>query len=111
MLYFLPFSNNELNLLVQQQLEKWADKAHKRHGITLTWDNVVLDLIAEEYDVHYGARSLQHAVDQLVVNRLAHEHEQGTLQPGGSAHLSVRGDHIDVIASPPTGTRRWSLLS
>jgi hypothetical protein len=30
------------------------------------------DLLAKEYDVHYGARSLQHAVDQQVVNRLAH---------------------------------------
>eukprot|EP00041_Stephanoeca_diplocostata_P020022 m.439295 g.439295 ORF g.439295 m.439295 type:complete len:653 (+) comp21449_c0_seq2:110-2068(+) len=89
MLYFLPFSDSELDALVTQQLQKWAEKAKARHDIELTWDKSVLPFLAQEYDVHYGARSLQHAVDQLVVNRLAHAHEQGTLLPHGTVHLSL----------------------
>ena len=42
-----------------------------------------MSLIAQEYDIHYGARSLQHAVDQLVINRLAAAHEQ--VRPNVSA--------------------------
>lgn len=48
----------------------------QRHSIDLTWDESVVQRVAHEYDIHYGARSLQHAVDQLVINRLAHAHEQ-----------------------------------
>lgn len=30
----------------------------------------------EEYDIHFGARSLQHAVDKLIINPIAAAHEK-----------------------------------
>ena len=91
-LYFLPFSDAELVQLVQIQLAKWAARAKERHKIELTWDPAVLAALSRDYDVHFGARSLQHAVDKRVVNRLARAHEDGELTEGGTAHLELGPD-------------------
>ncbi len=62
MVYFLPFSKSELIKLVTKELEFWAKKAMERHEIKLSWDRQVLDVLADGYDVHYGARSIKHEV-------------------------------------------------
>lgn len=89
-LYFVPFSQSELLQLAKMEMDKWASKATQRHKITLTWDEQVLAAIAEKYDIHYGARSLQHAVDQDIINRLAAAHEQDLLSPGCKVHIYVQ---------------------
>ncbi|CAD5115402.1 DgyrCDS4380 [Dimorphilus gyrociliatus] len=61
--YFLPFSRSELIKLVTKELEFWAKKAKERHNITLLWDRQVLDILADGYDVNYGARSIKHEVN------------------------------------------------
>ncbi len=37
-------------------------QAKKKHDIDLKWDRQVLDVLADGYDVHYGARSIKHEV-------------------------------------------------
>ena len=37
-------------------------QAEKRHSIQLLWDREVLDILADGYNVKYGARSIQHEV-------------------------------------------------
>ena len=37
-------------------------QALSRHDIHMTWDREVLDVLADGYDVHYGARSIKHEV-------------------------------------------------
>lgn len=37
-------------------------QANEKHGIDLTWDRQVIDILADGYDVHYGARSIKHEV-------------------------------------------------
>ena len=37
-------------------------QALKRHDMKLSWDRDVLDVLADGYDVHYGARSIKHEV-------------------------------------------------
>jgi len=108
MLYFLPFSPAELRQLVAIQLQRWASKAKARHDIELTWSDAVLGEIAKEYDVHYGARSLQHAVDQQIVNRLAHGHEQGTVTKGGSVHITLDGkNNVKLECKAGKTTSSW----
>lgn len=77
--YFLPFTQSELIKLVAKELEAWADRAKKRHKIELKWNREVLSLLAEGYDIHYGARSIKYEVERRVVNQLAAAHEQGQL--------------------------------
>lgn len=37
-------------------------QAKDRHEMELTWDVEVLEVLADGYDVHYGARSIKHEV-------------------------------------------------
>lgn len=89
MVYFLPFSRSELNQLVERELHFWKTKAWARHGIELTWSPEVLDILADGYNIRYGARSLKHEVDRRVVNQLAASFEQQLIKKGSRVHLRV----------------------
>ncbi|XP_015428991.1 PREDICTED: caseinolytic peptidase B protein homolog [Dufourea novaeangliae] len=112
--YFLPFSRSELMKLVAKELEAWAVRAKERHMIDLKWDREVLSILADGYDVHYGARSIKYEVERCVINQLAAAYERGQLQKGccvmlkakwhesgGSIVLSVRSkgvkDFVDIV--------------
>ncbi|XP_030634630.1 caseinolytic peptidase B protein homolog [Chanos chanos] len=102
--YFLPFCHSELIQLVSKELNFWAKKAKQRHNITLLWDRPVLDLLAEGYNLHYGARSIKHEVERRVVNQLAAAYEQELLPKGCTLRLSVNGGMEDEReeGSPPS---------
>ncbi len=38
----------------------YLSQAKEKHSIELDWDRQVLDVLADGYDVHYGARSIKH---------------------------------------------------
>ena len=77
--YFLPFSRSELNHLVERELLLWSRRARDKHNIELTWDKSVLSLLSEGYNVYYGARSIKHEVERMVVSQLALAHETDQL--------------------------------
>ncbi|KAG7301549.1 hypothetical protein JYU34_014515 [Plutella xylostella] len=104
MVYFLPFSRAELLELVQLELGRWAERARARHGIDLAWEGGVLGALADGYDVHYGARSIQHEVERRVVNRLAAAAERGELPRGAGVRLEARGGRLALaVRRPPDG--------
>ncbi|RLU24499.1 hypothetical protein DMN91_002588 [Ooceraea biroi] len=78
-IYFLPFSRTELIQLVARELDLWAKRAREKHKIDLKWDREVMSVLADGYDVHYGARSIKYEVERRVVNQLAAAHEWGLL--------------------------------
>ena len=39
----------------------------------------VLNVLADGYDIKYGARSIKHEVERRVINQVAAAHEQGVL--------------------------------
>lgn len=57
-------------------------QALEKHKIKLVWDHSVLAILADGYDVHYGARSIKYEVERRVVNQLAAAHEQGIIGNG-----------------------------
>ncbi|KAL8191378.1 UNVERIFIED_CONTAM: hypothetical protein K2H54_073253 [Gekko kuhli] len=87
--YFLPFCHSELLQLVNKELSFWAKRAKARHNITLLWDPEVMDVLAEGYNLHYGARSIKHEVERRVVNQLAAAYEQDLLPPGCTLRIVV----------------------
>ncbi|KAM9319730.1 mitochondrial disaggregase [Gastrophryne carolinensis] len=87
--YFLPFCRSELYQLVLKELNMWAKKAKQRHDITLLWDREVMDVLADGYNVHYGARSIKHEVERRVVNQLAAAYEQDLLPRGCTLKIAV----------------------
>ena len=78
--YFLPFSRQELIVLVEKEMEFWAKKAKAKHNVDLVWDKEVCNLLADGYNVHYGARSIKHEVERRVVAQLALAHETDQLE-------------------------------
>ena len=79
----------------------WAKHAKQRHNIELTWKvPEVQSLLAQGYDIHYGARSIKYEVDRRVVTLLALSHEQGLLQPNCNVAVSV--NHHD--------SKNWPIL-
>lgn len=47
--YFLPFSRQELLTLVNMELKHWAEKANTRHAVELRWEGGVLGALADGY--------------------------------------------------------------
>ncbi|CAG0898030.1 unnamed protein product [Darwinula stevensoni] len=89
MVYFLPFSRKELLALVDKELQFWARKAVSKHGIEIKWDRNVLNVLANGYNIHYGARSIKHEVERRVVNQIAAAHEKLHIIPGCSILITV----------------------
>ena len=54
--HYLIINNYYLITVINNQ------QAKARHNITLTWDSEVEDVLADGYNVKYGARSIHHEV-------------------------------------------------
>ena len=54
--YFFPFSQQQLMDLVEKEMRYWATKAKDKDNITVKWEREVLGVLADAYDVKYGAR-------------------------------------------------------
>ncbi|RCH95406.1 hypothetical protein CU098_009650 [Rhizopus stolonifer] len=88
-LFFLPFSVDELREITSRELSRWAEKSRKRHGITMTWETDVVDALADGYNIRYGARSIKYEVERKVVNLIAKAHENDDVLDGGRVHITV----------------------
>ncbi|XP_029165260.1 caseinolytic peptidase B protein homolog [Nylanderia fulva] len=104
--YFLPFSRAELVKLVTRELEAWATRAKERHTIELKWEREILSILADGYDVHYGARSIKYEVERRVVNQLAAAHERGQLGKGCSVLLKAKWHENENSASITLSVRQ-----
>jgi len=87
--YFLPFSRNELIKLVEREMQFWSDKAKQKHNVEIIWDRQVLHFLSDGYNVYYGARSIKHEVERRIVTQLALAHETGKLTKGASVKILV----------------------
>ncbi|NXD74505.1 CLPB protein, partial [Eolophus roseicapillus] len=113
--YFLPFCHSELIQLVNKELNFWAKKAKARHNITLLWDREVMDVLADGYNLHYGARSIKHEVERRVVNQLAAAYEQDLLPRGCTLRIAVEDSDKQLLktkesSSPGAGTGKVPTL-
>lgn len=88
-LFFLPFSEEELREITSRELSRWAEKARARHGITMTWDPEVVDVLSDGYNIRYGARSIKYEVERKVVNLIAKANENDDVLDGGRVHIVV----------------------
>ncbi|KAK7098087.1 mitochondrial disaggregase-like isoform X2 [Littorina saxatilis] len=95
--YFLPFSRAELSKLVSKELNFWAQRAETKHKIKLLWDHRVVDVLADGYDVHYGARSIKYEVERRVVTQLAMAHERQLIKGGNVIRVTVTNPDDDLF--------------
>ena len=98
-IYFLPFDELEIKELTVRQLKAWSERADLRHGISMSWTSSIVTVLADAYDVSYGARSIQHEVDRRIVNKLAEAFETGMLKKGDHVHFEVGSElAMDEVA-------------
>ncbi|KAI0982209.1 hypothetical protein GJ496_002426 [Pomphorhynchus laevis] len=95
--YFLPFSENEIRQLVIREMEFWSSMATSKHNIKIDWDESVIDIICAAYDVTYGARSLKHEVDRKIISLVAKAHEQGLVGSGSNIRIGTDADKKDIV--------------
>eukprot|EP00668_Euglena_longa_P004571 GGOE01005338.1.p1 GENE.GGOE01005338.1~~GGOE01005338.1.p1 ORF type:complete len:496 (-),score=115.49 GGOE01005338.1:424-1911(-) len=97
-LFFLPFTEEQLRALARGELQKWKTTAYDRHKIVLEWDRDVEGLLCKAYNVRFGVRSIQHEVERKVVNRLAQAHERDYISTGTHVKLAVSPSDPSDIA-------------
>eukprot|EP00158_Paraphelidium_tribonemae_P006843 Partr_v1_DN27995_c2_g1_i2_m11291 putative ClpB caseinolytic peptidase B homolog (E. coli) len=88
-LFFLPFTQSELELIVEKELMKWKQRALSKHEIEMTWDKSAVNALSHGYNIHYGARSIKYEVEKRVVNQIAKAHEMDDLAAGSTIHFSA----------------------
>eukprot|EP00160_Parvularia_atlantis_P020203 Unigene8260_Nuclearia_a/m.25364 Unigene8260_Nuclearia_a/g.25364 ORF Unigene8260_Nuclearia_a/g.25364 Unigene8260_Nuclearia_a/m.25364 type:complete len:498 (-) Unigene8260_Nuclearia_a:68-1561(-) len=100
-LFFLPFDQAEKIAIARRELQLWQKQASDRHGITLTWDDAVLDNIIRGYNMRYGARWIKHEVEKRIINQVARAHELDQVTAGGKVHVGVDDQGKIVIKCTP----------
>lgn len=97
-LFFLPFTDEQLRALACSELTKWKKTAFERHSIKLEWDKEVEDVLTKAYNLRFGVRSIQHEVERKVVSRLAQAHERDHITKGTHVKLAVnKNDPTDIV--------------
>jgi len=97
-LFFLPFTTEQLRALARKELLRWKSTAYKRHKIQLDWDKDVEDVLIKAYNLRFGVRSIQHEVERKVVSKLAQAHERDHIQQGTQVKLAVSpNDPTDIV--------------
>ena len=69
--YFLPFSDSELHQLVEHELNIWKNISKEKHDMHLSWEDSIIAVLADGYDLSYGARSVKYETERKVVTTLA----------------------------------------
>lgn len=72
-------------------------QAQEKHKITLRWDKSVQAVLADGYDVNYGARSIKYEVERRVVNQLAAANEEGTIGKGSIVEITASVDNKQAV--------------
>ena len=88
-LWLCLLSYRTRKLLIEKELTELSLREQKRHGVKVTWDNVVLEFLSEGFNTKFGARSLQNVVQKKVLPVL---YQLG--KETRDIHLSVEGESI-----------------
>eukprot|EP01127_Copromyxa_protea_P023226 TRINITY_DN8641_c0_g1_i1.p1 TRINITY_DN8641_c0_g1~~TRINITY_DN8641_c0_g1_i1.p1 ORF type:complete len:572 (-),score=88.69 TRINITY_DN8641_c0_g1_i1:47-1762(-) len=97
MVVFHPFNEEDLHKIVEKELDKWSVRALKRHGITLKWDEPLIESLTLDYNESYGFRSIKNEVEKRVINVLAASYERDSLGEGDSVIVGLAEDGSVVV--------------
>lgn len=63
----------------------------------MKWDKSVQAVLADGYDVNYGARSIKYEVERRVVNQLAAANEEGAIGKGSIVEITTSVDNEQTV--------------
>lgn len=96
---FLPLKLGDMSKIVEMQLKEIVKRLEGR-DITLTWNDDVLEYLAENgYDPTFGARPLKRLIQQEILNRLSRGVLEGKIPAKSVVHLIKTKDGIDYKVS------------
>ena len=91
---FNSLTKEQIGQIVEIQL-KGLIKRLSQHNLTLTVTETAKErLVAEGYDVNYGARTLKRTIQKLIENPLSLKILQGKYQEGSEIIVDAEGDSI-----------------
>ena len=99
-LYFLPFTDKELDGLVEKELGVWKGIAKERHDIDLAWTPSLIQFLKGGYNLRYGARSIKYEIDRSCIALLAREHEANKVDSGDKITLDFAPSTNETPAPP-----------
>ena len=86
-----------MNKIVDIQLERVADHLKKSKEITLTVDKSLRDHLAEVgFDPAFGARPLKRLIQTELLDPLALEIIEGTIQDGQTIQASYSNNKVEI---------------
>jgi ATP-dependent Clp protease ATP-binding subunit ClpC len=91
---FHALSHEQIMRIAEMMLTTVAQRL-QTNGMTLTWDDEVVELIAQAgYDPQYGARPLRRAIQKKVEDALSEEIVGGTLSKGDAVTIRVHDNTL-----------------
>jgi ATP-dependent Clp protease ATP-binding subunit ClpB len=92
---FAALTQAQVGAIASLLLQDLNKRLKKQLNLTLTWDEKVLALLAQEgYDADFGARPLKRLISRLVETELSKKLVKGEIPEGSNIVLSVAGDKI-----------------
>ncbi len=86
---FKPLTQVEIETIANLQLQLIHNKLLNENGITLTWDNQTLSMLAKEgYDSIYGARELKRTIQDYIEDNIAKLIIENKVEPGAKIVFS-----------------------
>ncbi len=105
LIVFHPLNREEIREITGLMLRQVAERLEEQE-ITLTWDESVIEKLAEEgYDPKYGARPLRRLIQRTVEDTLSEELLTGRIALGQQVMLTVKdGKVVSAAAEAEAGT-------
>ncbi|SFN25504.1 ATP-dependent Clp protease ATP-binding subunit ClpC [Pseudonocardia ammonioxydans] len=93
---FAPLAPRQLHRITAMMLAETGERL-RAQGVTLRVDDDAVDLLARRgHRPEHGARPLRRVIGREVERRLSRLLLSGALRPGGTVHLTVAGDELQV---------------
>ena len=94
---FSSLTHEQTKKIAAIMLQKLADRLSKQLGLALTWDEPVLDILADEgFDPQFGARPLKRLIQQKIETALSKKIISGAVAEGDSVALSVKNGELTI---------------
>jgi ATP-dependent Clp protease ATP-binding subunit ClpB len=94
---FSSLTQVQTKKIAEIMLKKLAVRLNKQLGLTLTWNDEVLSVLADEgFDPQFGARPLKRLIQQKIETGLSKKIISGAVAEGDSIELCVKNGELTV---------------
>lgn len=94
---FNALSKKEIREISKKQLKEFAQKTLELKKIKLSYDNAVINFVADKsFEPYQGARLVRKSIQKYIEDLIAQKIIQGKLKEGNEVSLIIKQDRIDI---------------